>query len=286
MKRNLINQNGVSDKFWNIEYRGNTQKIVFGKTGTQGRETIKEFTDEEECTKESEKLIGQKIRKGYTEILENEEIPQKAELSEAEKADIYFWEAIEKSNKYKNAHWSEYDIDEHLENLTLYLSRFGKERLVLFEKTLQEKLSELYTAEIAELSIILENDFKTENGSYIFDSYLSDDGFIYFRCWLLLKGKEFFEDIKKDIQVFVSGKYSFNIGDCWAEGLLYVSDEAYSENHDNEDESEIRDTVDELYPENHYDSMDRKMNREPKNGAELQKMYPQLVKEMGELRNT
>ena len=102
----------------------------------------------------------------------------------------------------------------------------------------------------------------------------------------MLKGKEFFEDIKKDIQVFVSGKYSFNIGDCWAEGLLYVSDEAYSENHDNEDESEIRDTVDELYPENHYDSMDRKMNREPKNGAELQKMYPQLVKEMGELRNT
>ncbi|AZA90151.1 WGR domain [Chryseobacterium nakagawai] len=286
MKRNLINQTGISDKFWNIEYWGNTQKIVFGKTGTQGRETIKEFTDEEECTKESEKLIGQKIRKGYTEILENEEIPQKAELSEAEKADIYFWEAIEKSNKYKNAHWSEYDIDEHLENLTLYLSRFGKERLVLFEKTLQEKLSELYTAEIAELSNILENDFKTENGSYIFDGYLSDDGFIYFRCWLLLKGKEFFEDIKKDIQVFVSGKYSFNIGDCWAEGLLYVSDEAYSENHDNEDESEIRDTVDELYPENHYDSMDRKMNREPKNGAELQKMYPQLVKEMGELRNT
>lgn len=286
MKRNLINQTGISDKFWNIEYWGNTQKIVFGKTGTQGRETIKEFTDEEECTKESEKLIGQKIRKGYTEILENEEIPQKAELSEAEKADIYFWEAIEKSNKYKNAHWSEYDIDEHLENLTLYLSRFGKERLVLFEKTLQEKLSELYTAEIAELSNILENDFKTENGSYIFDGYLSDDGFIYFRCWLLLKGKAFFEDIKKDIQVFVSGKYSFNIGDCWAEGLLYVSDEAYSENHDNEDESEIRDTVDELYPENHYDSMDRKMNREPKNGAELQKMYPQLVKEMGELRNT
>ncbi|MDN3692347.1 DUF4240 domain-containing protein [Chryseobacterium tructae] len=286
MKRNLINQNGVSDKFWNIEYWENTQKIVFGKTGTKGRETIKEFTNEEECISESEKLIAQKIKKGYTEILENDKIPQKIELSEAEKADIYFWEAIEKSNKYKNAHWSEYDVDEHLENLTTYLSKFGKERLILFERTLQEKLSELYTAEIAELSIILESDFKAENGNYIFDGYLSDDGFIYFRCWLLLKGREFFEDIKKDIQAFVSGKYSFNIGDCWAEGLLYVSDEAYSENHDNEDESEIRDTVDELYPENHYDSMDRKMNREPKNGVELQKMYPKLVKEIGELRST
>lgn len=285
MKRNLINQNGVSDKFWNIEYEGNTQKIVFGKTGTKGRETIKEFTDENECIRESEKLISQKIKKGYTEILGNAEIPQKAELSEAEKADIYFWEAIEKSNKYKSAHWSEYDIDEHLENLTTYLSRFGKERLVLFEKTLQEKLSELYTAEIAELSIILECEFTSENGIYTFNDYLSDDGFIYFRCWLLLKGKEFYEDIKKGIQVFVSGKYSFNIGDCWAEGLLYVSDEAYSVNHDNEDESEIRDTVNELYPDNHYDSMSREMNREPKGGADLQKMYPKLVKDIAELRS-
>lgn len=285
MKRNLINQNGVSDKFWNIEYEGSTQKIVFGKTGTKGRETIKEFTDENECIRESEKLISQKIKKGYTEILGKAEIPQKAELSEAEKADIYFWEAIEKSNKYKNAHWSEYDIDEHLENLTTYLSRSGKERLILFEKTFQEKLSELYTAEIAELSIILECEFTSENGNYTFNDYLSDDGFIYFRCWLLLKGKEFYEDIKKDIQAFVSGKYSFNIGDCWAEGLLYVSDEAYSVNHDNEDESEIRDTVNELYPENHYDSMSREMNREPKGGADLQKMYPKLVKEIAELRS-
>lgn len=285
MKKNLINQNGVSDKFWNVEYSGNTQKIVFGKTGTKGRETTKEFADEKECIRESEKLISQKIRKGYIEIPEHDEIPQKAELSETEKADIYFWEAIEKSNKYKNAHWSEYDVDEHLENLTVYLSRFGKERLVLFEKTLQEKLSALYTAEIAELSIILECEFSADNGSYIFNDYLSDDGFIYFRCWLLLKGRAFFEDIQKDIQAFVSGKYSFNIGDCWAEGLLYVSDEAYSANHDNEDESEIRDTVDELYPDHHYDSMDREMNREPKGGAALQTMYPKLVKEMVELRS-
>lgn len=41
----------------------------------------------------------------------------------------------------------------------------------------------------------------------------SDDGFIYFRHWLLLKGKQFFEDIEKDIQSFVSGKYNFNSGD-------------------------------------------------------------------------
>lgn len=286
MKRNFINQNELADKFWNIDYSGTTQKIVFGKIGTKGREAIKEFADESTCIRESEKLISQKIKKGYSEMSENAEIPQKKELSGNEKAEIYFWEAIEKSNRFKKAHWSEYDIDEHLENLTIHLSKFGKERLILFEKTLQEKLSELYTAEIAELSIILECEFKAENGNYVFNDYLSDDGFIYFRCWLLLKGKEFFEDITKDIQSFVSGKYSFNIGDCWAEGLLYVSDEAYSENHENTDESEIRDAVDELYPDNHYDSMNRKMNREPKGGADLQKMYPKLVQEIGELRSS
>ncbi|AZA65491.1 DUF4240 domain-containing protein [Chryseobacterium carnipullorum] len=206
------------------------------------------------------------------------------ELSENEKADIYFWDAIEKSNKYKKAHWSEYDIDEHIENLTDHLSKFGKERMILFEKTLQEKLSELYTAEIAELSIILECDFKKENGVYIFDDYLSDDGFIYFRCWLLLKGKEFFEDIKADIQSFVSGKYSFDVADCWAEGLLYVADDAYAQNHEDE-ESIIKDTVYELYPENDYDGMNRSMSRKPKGGADLHTMYPKLVEEIGELRS-
>ncbi|WP_260446431.1 glycosyltransferase [Chryseobacterium lactis] len=131
-----------------------------------------------------QKLISQKIKKGYSEISENAEIPQKKELSGNEKAEIYFWEAIEKSNRFKKAHWSEYDIDEHLENLTIYLSKFGKERLILFEKTLQEKLSELYTAEIAELSIILECEFKAENGNYVFNDYLSDDVFIYLFIYL------------------------------------------------------------------------------------------------------
>ena len=285
MKRKFINQEELSDKFWDIEYFGKTQKINFGKTGTKGREAIKEFDNEQECIKESKKIIAQKTKKGYIEIQENDNIPQKQELSDNEKADIYFWEAIEKSNKHKKSHWSEYDIDEHLENLTEYLSKFGKDRLIMFEKTLQEKLSELYTAEIAELSIILECDYKNENGVYVFDDYLSDDGFIYFRCWLLLKGKEFFEDIKSDIQSFVSGKYSFNIGDCWAEGLLYVADDAYSENHKNEDNAEIGDAVYNLYPENHYDSMERCMNREPEGGADLHKMYPKLVEEICELRN-
>ena len=285
MKRFFINQNDLSDKFWNIEYEGEEQIVHYGKIGTAGREMTKKFASEEECQKESEKLIAQKMKKGYVEVSPNEEIPAKIEMSEEEKAEFLFWEAIEKSYKYNKKKWDAYDVEEHLEKLTSYLSKYGKERLVAFEKTMQEKLMELYTAQIAELYIILNCDFEKKDGVYSFEEepYISADGFIYFRCWLLLKGKEFFEDITKDINAFISGKYHFDIGDTWAEGLLYVSDDAYSENHENEDESEIRDIVFEKYPQINYDNAGG-IEGEIAGDKKLFKKYRALVKEICDLR--
>ena len=285
MKRFFINQNDLSDKFWNIEYEGEEQIVHYGKIGTAGREMTKKFASEEECQKESEKLIAQKMKKGYVEVSPNEEIPAKIEMSEEEKAEFLFWEDIEKSYKYNKKKWEDYDIEEHLERLTSYLSKYGKERLVAFEKTLQEKLMELYTAQIAELYIILNCDFEKKDDVYSFEEepYISADGFIYFRCWLLLKGKEFFEDITKDINAFISGKYHFDIGDTWAEGLLYVSDDAYSENHEHEDECEIRDIVYEKYQNINYDNI-VEMKEKFAVGKELFKKYPALVEQICDLR--
>ncbi|WP_419820320.1 DUF4240 domain-containing protein [Acinetobacter sp.] len=181
-----------------------------------------------------------------------------------------FWDAIDQSNHNKDAHWSDYDIDQHLQDLVQYLSQLDKQQLIIFEKTLQLKLSQLYSAEIAELSTILESEFTEKDGIFNFDAYLSDDGFIYFRCWLILKGKDFFDDIQEDIQNFVSRKYSFDIGDTWAEGLLYVADEAYSVHYENEEESEIRDAVYLQHPEHHYDFAAGKIERDLLNGVELQ----------------
>ena len=284
MKRRFVYQDAKSDKFWDIEFEGTTQIVVYGKTGTAGREAVKEFATAEECTKESEKLIAQKLKKGYTELAEGEAAPEKREYSEEEKADYFFWEAIEKSYKYNKKDWEAYDLDEHIEKLTTYLSKYSEEKLILFEKTLQQKLISLYTAPIAELSIILENEYEKEGDTYNFDGYISDDGFIYFRCWLLLKGKEFYDDITKDIESFVSGKYHFDIGDTWGEGLLYVASRANSEARPDSDEDIIRDTVYEKWPEINYDSGDFAMDREPKSGKELQKMYPKLVAEIMPIR--
>ncbi|WP_314818159.1 DUF4240 domain-containing protein [Capnocytophaga gingivalis] len=284
MKRRFVYQDAKSDKFWDIEFEGTTQTVIYGKTGTAGREAVKEFATAEECTKESEKLIAQKLKKGYTELAEGEAAPEKREYSEEEKADYFFWEAIEKSYKYNKKDWEAYDLDEHIEKLTTYLSKYSEEKLILFEKTLQQKLISLYTAPIAELSIILENEYEKEGDTYNFDGYISDDGFIYFRCWLLLKGKEFYDDITKDIESFVSGKYHFDIGDTWGEGLLYVASRANSEARPDSDEDIIRDTVYEKWPEINYDSGDFAMDREPKSGKELQKMYPKLVAEIMPIR--
>ena len=284
MKRSFIYQDAKSDKFWDIDFEGTTQTVVYGKTGTAGREAVKEFATPEECTKESEKLILQTLKKGYTELKEGEAAPEKREYSEEEKADYFFWEAIEKSYKYNKKDWEAYDLREHIEKLTTYLSKYSEERLILFEKTLQEKLISLYTASIAELSIILENEYEKDGDTYSFDGYISDDGFIYFRCWLLLKGKEFYEDITKDIESFVSGKYHFNIGDTWGEGLLYVASRANTEARPDSDEDIIRDTVYEKWPEINYDSGDFAMERKPEYGKELQKMYPKLVAEIMPIR--
>ena len=284
MKRRFIYQDAKSDKFWDIDFEGTTQTVVYGKTGTAGREAVKEFASAEECVQESEKLILQKLKKGYTELKEGEAAPEKRAYSEEEKADYFFWEAIEKSYKYNKKDWKAYDLDEHLEKLATYLSKYSEEKLILFQKTLEQKLITLYTAPIAELYIILGNEYEKEGDNYSFDGFISNDGFLYFRCWLLLKGKEFYDDITQDIETFVSGKYHFNIGETWAEGLLYVADDANQEACPDSDEGIIEDTVYQKWPELNYDFGEFAMDRAPKSGVELQKIYPKLVAEIMPIR--
>ncbi|MDR6541195.1 hypothetical protein ABIC56_001612 [Acinetobacter bereziniae] len=98
----------------------------------------------------------------------------------------------------------------------------------------------------------MQSNFTKEHGLYHFNGYLSDDRFLYFRCWLILIGKEFFEGTLQEIENFVSGKYHFYFGDTWAESLLYVTDHAYTVHHENQ--NEIRDAVYAAPPELHDDS--------------------------------
>ena len=62
-----------------------------------------------------------------------------------------------------------------------------------------------------------------------------------------------------------------------------MSDDAYSENHENEDECEIRDIIYEKYPHINYDNI-VEMKDKFAVGKELFKKYPALVKEICDLR--
>ncbi len=56
---------GSSNKFWEISLEGTSFSTKYGKIGTDGQETIKEWDDEDKAKKEYDKLIAEKTKKGY-----------------------------------------------------------------------------------------------------------------------------------------------------------------------------------------------------------------------------
>ncbi len=67
MKHYFEYQDSKSYKFWQVEIETNTLNVKYGKIGTAGQEKISSFDTPEKAQKEMEKLIGEKIKKGYKE---------------------------------------------------------------------------------------------------------------------------------------------------------------------------------------------------------------------------
>jgi cell wall assembly regulator SMI1/predicted DNA-binding WGR domain protein len=55
-------------KFWAIQLDGRRFVVRFGKQGTDGQEKIKEFADAPTAQREHDKLVAEKVKKGYREI--------------------------------------------------------------------------------------------------------------------------------------------------------------------------------------------------------------------------
>jgi uncharacterized protein (TIGR02996 family) len=66
---------GTSNKFWNIDLKGKSFTVQFGRLGTAGQTQVKEFPDEEKAKKEYEKLVKEKTGKGYKETTPATAIP-------------------------------------------------------------------------------------------------------------------------------------------------------------------------------------------------------------------
>src|SRR5687768_1031313 len=57
-----------SKKFWSIYLGDKSNYIQYGKIGTKGQEQFKFFDDQDEAAKSYEKLIKEKLKKGYVEV--------------------------------------------------------------------------------------------------------------------------------------------------------------------------------------------------------------------------
>lgn len=65
--RTFVFQDAKSHKFWNIELAGSKFTVTYGKVGTSGQVQTKEFDDDAEARKAHDKLVAEKVKKGYTE---------------------------------------------------------------------------------------------------------------------------------------------------------------------------------------------------------------------------
>ncbi|MCU0849318.1 MAG: ankyrin repeat domain-containing protein [Spirochaetes bacterium] len=85
MKKELAYQNDRSNKFWKIETKGKNFTVTYGKAGTGGKTQTKEFDSEDKCKKEADRLIAEKLKKGYTEAGKAKAVLKKTKKTSAKK---------------------------------------------------------------------------------------------------------------------------------------------------------------------------------------------------------
>lgn len=116
----------------------------------------------------------------------------------------------------------------------------------LKEKFLTSELEKLSLEEIKNFEIAFRkcvidaDDFKVMAAQKIIEGYVSDDSYLYFRCWLIGQGKAVYMETLKDPDYLST---IANKGDeCDFEGIMYVATDAYSKKTGKEE--------DETFPRN------------------------------------
>jgi predicted DNA-binding WGR domain protein len=59
----------AASKFWEVTVDGSTLTVRFGKIGATGQTTVKEFAGSAEADAQAAKLIAEKTKKGYSEVV-------------------------------------------------------------------------------------------------------------------------------------------------------------------------------------------------------------------------
>ena len=76
--RTFVYTDATSNKFWHITLAGTSFTVHFGRVGTNGQTQTKTFGSAAAAQKEHDKLVAQKLRKGYVETTAAEAAPAPA----------------------------------------------------------------------------------------------------------------------------------------------------------------------------------------------------------------
>jgi len=77
---------GKSNKFWEITLNGNSFSTTYGRIGTDGQTTLKEYDSPDKAQKEHDKLVASKVKKGYKQVGAGKAAPKKEPAKKATKA--------------------------------------------------------------------------------------------------------------------------------------------------------------------------------------------------------
>jgi hypothetical protein len=121
-----------------------------------------------------------------------------------------FWKLIEEARAK-----SEGDCERLVELLQQRLQSLPAKKIIQFKSILDELLAESYTWELWA-------------AGYLINGGCSDDGFDYFRAWLISQGEEIFTNALKDPETLADYPAEFP-GDADCEELMYAPVYAYKE---------------------------------------------------------
>lgn len=68
MEKRLEYNDDKTSKFWVGTVSGCSYTVKYGRTGTNGQEATTQFDTDEEALKKFEKVVKEKLKKGYFEV--------------------------------------------------------------------------------------------------------------------------------------------------------------------------------------------------------------------------
>jgi predicted DNA-binding WGR domain protein len=198
----------TSNKYWEITQRGSSLTIKFGKIGTAGQQQYKVLKSEEEAKREYERLISEKLRKGYVKVSDEISNATGSDASEANgvMTKQEFWALIDQSRRATE------DIEEQIDRLRNLLGQLTADEILAFDRHFQEALQAAYRWELWA-------------AAYIINGGCSDDGFDYFLGWLIAQGQRYFEASLADPNNAGTKVEPGDYVEC--EEIWYVAAEAY-----------------------------------------------------------